>query len=184
MSKIIVIEKDGKFKSGLIKEINDLYKKCNFRKSEGFSQITTWTKSDIIVELWGRIDGKNNVKNSYKFPKNVTKQIFGNCCVVSKSKGVLIDMDEELWKKICNDFTDDNNSNDTNTNTNDNDNDTNTNDNDTNTNDTNTNTNTNTNVTNILDYSSDDSSFSSEDSFMDSELKEESYIYSDEEEKI
>ena len=177
MSKIIVIEKDGKFKSGLIKEINDLYKKCNFRKSEGFSQITTWTKSDIIVELWGRIDGKNNVKNSYKFPKNVTKQIFGNCCVVSKSKGVLIDMDEELWKKICNDFTDD--TNDINTNDNDT--------NDTNDNDTNTNTNDNdndTNVTNILDYSSDDSSFSSEDSFMDSELKEESYIYSDEEEKI
>ena len=162
MSKFFVIEKDGKFKSGLIKEINDLYKKCNFRKSEGFSQITTWTKSDIIVELWGRIDGKNNVKNSYKFPKNVTKQIFGNCCVVSKSKGVLIDMDEELWKKICNDFTDDTNTNDNDTNTNDND----------------------TNVTNILDYSSDDSSFSSEDSFMDSELKEESYIYSDEEEKI
>ena len=153
MSQIIIIEKDGNIKSAVIKENDELYKKCGFRKAEGFSKITSWDKSDNIVELWGRLDGKNNVKNSYQFPKNVTKQVFGNCCVISKSKNELTDMDENLWNKICNNFTEDENDKDEN------------------------------NKEDILDYSSDDSS-SSEDSFMDSELKEESYIYSDEEEKI
>ena len=160
MMQIIIIEKDGNMKYGVIKELPDLYKKCGFRKSEGFSQITTWKKTDIVVELWGRVEGKNNVKNCYEFPKNVVKQIYGNCCVIAKSKNMLINIDEDLWKKMSNNFTQD-------------DNDKNENDND---------DKTDTDKEEVLDYSSDDSS-SSEDSFMDSELKEESYIYSDEEEK-
>ena len=155
MTCIVLVETNGTVKSLKAKDVSreTLYKKCGFRKAEGFSKITSWDKSDNIVELWGRLDGKNNVKNSYQFPKNVTKQVFGNCCVISKSKNELTDMDENLWNKICNNFTEDENDKDEN------------------------------NKEDILDYSSDDSS-SSEDSFMDSELKEESYIYSDEEEKI
>ena len=45
MTQIIIIEKDGTNKYCVIKEMSDLYKKCGFRKSEGFSQINSWKKS-------------------------------------------------------------------------------------------------------------------------------------------
>ena len=44
MSNIVIVQKTGELKDLHIKKflITDLYKKCGFRKSEGFELQTTW----------------------------------------------------------------------------------------------------------------------------------------------
>ena len=46
--------------------------------------------------------GKGNMKNNYVFQLPIYKIIYGNCCLISKSNGILIDLNENMWIKVCN----------------------------------------------------------------------------------
>ena len=67
MPSVVIVEKNGDLKMQEYKSMNtdELYKKCNFKKSDGFDKVTEWgyTKkgdSPVTVELWARSDGQAN----------------------------------------------------------------------------------------------------------------------------
>uniref|UniRef100_A0A6C0AXT6 Uncharacterized protein n=1 Tax=viral metagenome TaxID=1070528 RepID=A0A6C0AXT6_9ZZZZ len=101
MTQILIIEKNGniKIKDGVKynNNVNELYKTCGFRKQDGFVKIYNWDS----IELWGRLTGKNNFLNNYKFPSPIDKtEIFGNCILIRILDNQLVDMTENIWNRI------------------------------------------------------------------------------------
>jgi hypothetical protein len=109
---VIIVEKTGSLKSLTIKDYKEeeLYKKCGFKKSDGFIKQTEWgVKIDgkkYIVAVFAKTEGKANSENKYDFPPPVdTVLFFGNCALVcsikkDENKWDLTSMSLELWEKI------------------------------------------------------------------------------------
>lgn len=109
---IIIVDKGASLKTLTVKDYNveDLYKKCGFKKSEGFNLQVEWpVKLDgqkYLVQMYGKLDGKANMENKYDFPPPVDKNLyFGSCALVgmlrddSNNKS-LTNLNLELWNKI------------------------------------------------------------------------------------
>jgi hypothetical protein len=109
---IIIVNKDCSLKTLTVKDykVEDLYKKCGFKKSEGFTLQVEWAVKlegqKYLIEMYGKLDGKANMENKYDFPPPVDKQLyFGSCALVgmirddSNNKSY-INLNIELWKKI------------------------------------------------------------------------------------
>jgi len=109
---IIIVDKSGTLKVLNVKDYKeeDLYKKCGFKKSDGFEKQTEWSsKIDgerYFVALYAKADGKANSENKYDFPPPVdTKLYFGSCALVSHIKKedgsrVQCNLALPLWEKI------------------------------------------------------------------------------------
>ena len=72
MPSVVIVEKNGELKLQEYKSMNadDLYKKCNLKKPDGFEKVTEWGyskkgESPVTVELWARSDGQANQENKY-----------------------------------------------------------------------------------------------------------------------
>ena len=83
MPSIVIVEKGGDLKALEYKSTStdELYKKCSFKKSEGFGKVSEWTYSKkgenmITVELWARSDGQANQENKYDFPPPADNELF------------------------------------------------------------------------------------------------------------
>lgn len=107
MTKIVLVEKNGTLKTLNAKKltIDDLYKKCGFRKSDGFDKRNNWVvknKSVYSVEVWARDTGRANTENKYDLPPPVdTELYFGTIAVVGLDEaGELTDLDKPHWDKI------------------------------------------------------------------------------------
>lgn len=104
----VVVEKSGSLKEVSVKEItvDEMYKKCGFRKGDDFECRTTWENVEVerikyTVQLWGKIDGKSNTENKYDFPPPVdTSLFFGNCALVQLKKNKYVNLSKELWLKM------------------------------------------------------------------------------------
>lgn len=106
---VVVVEKSGQLKSLHIKNYaeEELYKKCGFKKADGFEVQNVWNikinGTKYNVSLYAKTDGKANTENKYDFPPPVdTKLFFGACvlvCMVSSSK-MLTDLSIEMWEKM------------------------------------------------------------------------------------
>lgn len=104
----IIVEKSGSLKEVSVKEITveEMYKKCGFRKGEDFECRTTWENVQVgnqrhTVQLWARSEGKANTENKYDFPPPVdTNLFFGNCALVQVKNEKYINLSKELWLKI------------------------------------------------------------------------------------
>lgn len=109
---VIIVEKNGTLKMTTIKEYkeDELYKKCGFKKPDGFSKQTEWSiKMDgkkYMVSLFAKSEGKANTENKYDFPPPVdTVLYFGSCALVAKikdnnSEDTLTSITLELWNKM------------------------------------------------------------------------------------
>jgi len=109
---VIIVEKTGSLKSLTIKDYKEkeLYKKCGFKKADGFIKQTEWgVKIDgkkYIVAVFAKTEGKANSENKYDFPPPVdTVLFFGSCAVVcsikkDENKWELTSISLELWEKI------------------------------------------------------------------------------------
>jgi len=109
---IIIVEKDGTLKSLAIKDfkVEELFKKCGFKKSEDFIKQTEWiTKYDgkkYFVEVYAKTDGRANSENKYDFPPPIdNKLFFGSCAILAylkKDDGFksYTDLSLPLWNKI------------------------------------------------------------------------------------
>ena len=109
MPSVVIVEKNGDLKMQEYKSMHtdELYKKCNFKKSDGFDKVTEWgysKKGDgpITVELWARSDGKANQENKYDFPPPVDSDLFfGNCALLLRDSNMkIIDLTIDKWNKI------------------------------------------------------------------------------------
>lgn len=108
MTNIVLVDKNGTLSIANIKNIdkNILYKKCNFRKGDGFLMRTTWKvklNNELHkIELWARDFGNANTENKYDFPPPCDSDLyFGRCCLVKvDDDNNIVDLDISLWNKI------------------------------------------------------------------------------------
>ena len=109
---IIIVEKGGNLKSLSIKDfkLEELYKKCGFKKSEDFIKQVEWNaKYDgkkYFIEVYAKTDGRPNSENKYDFPPPIDdKLFFGSCAILSYLKNAdgnksYVDLSVPLWCKI------------------------------------------------------------------------------------
>ena len=109
---IIIVEKGGSLKTLKIKDykVDELYKKCGFKKEEGFTLQVEWkVKLDsqkYVIQMYGKLNGKANMENKYDFPPPVDKNLyFGSCALVvtikdDTNKILYINLTVDLWNKI------------------------------------------------------------------------------------
>jgi hypothetical protein len=111
MTSIIIVEKGGSLKALSVKEYQEteLFKKCGFKKADGFLKQTEWTikmsGSKYIVAVYGKTEGKANGENKYDFPPPIDNVLFfGSCALVcSKVEGdtsSICNLTLELWEKM------------------------------------------------------------------------------------
>lgn len=109
---IIIVDKGGSLKTLTVKDykVEELYKKCGFKKMDGFNLQVEWpVKVDgqrYLIQMYGKLDGKANSENKYDFPPPVDKNLyFGSCALVGMIKvnsnnKAYINLSIQLWEKI------------------------------------------------------------------------------------
>ena len=121
MTSILIVEKGGNLKSLSVKDYqeDELFKKCGFKKADGFSKHTDWTiklsGSKYIVSVYGKTEGKANGENKYDFPPPIDNVLFfGSCALVcQKVEGsttttcnLTLDLWEKMYEKLFGGFED------------------------------------------------------------------------------
>lgn len=88
---IIIVERLGSLKQTTIQDfkIDDLYKKCGFKKPDNFKKHAEWKvsyeKNRYLIQLYAKSDGRANSENKYEFPPPVDTTLFyGNCALVAR----------------------------------------------------------------------------------------------------
>ena len=104
MTTLILIDEDCSIKQQKFRVNRDtLYKKCGFKKSDGFKLQHTWvveTNNIHSVEIWAKDYGENENKYTLPTPLN-NKVYYGTIALVAlNEKGDIISMNIEKWKKI------------------------------------------------------------------------------------
>jgi hypothetical protein len=109
---IIIVNRLGLLKILSIKDfkINELYKKCGFKKAENFNKQTEWTvKFDgkiYFIQVFAKTDGRANYENKYDFPPPIDKTLFyGSCAIVCQMKKdnvnkCYVNLNITLWNKF------------------------------------------------------------------------------------
>ena len=109
---IIIVEKNGTLKSLAIKDfkVEELFKKCGFKKGEDFIKQVEWTakydSKKYFVEVYAKTDGRANSENKYDFPPPIdNKLFFGSCAILAYLKNddsskTYTDLSLPLWNKI------------------------------------------------------------------------------------
>ena len=109
---IIIIDKNTSLKTLTVKEykVDELYKKCGFKKADGFDLQVEWPVKlegkKYLIQMYGKLDGKANMENKYDFPPPVDKKLyFGACALVGMVRDdtnsrTHINLSIELWNKI------------------------------------------------------------------------------------
>tara|TARA_B100000035_G_scaffold107684_1_gene91326 strand:- start:21 stop:581 length:561 start_codon:yes stop_codon:yes gene_type:complete len=107
MTTIVIVNKTGILSELCVKNLKreDLYKKCNYRKSDEFDLRAKWevkvSGSKYNIELYGKIDGKAGMENKYDFPPPVDELLFfGNMALVNNEDDKIVDLTIEDWNKI------------------------------------------------------------------------------------
>ncbi len=112
MVTIVLIEKTGELKSCKYKhDTDELYKKCKFKKNDGFELRHSWTTKKPkytfnTVSLYARDTGKANTENKYDFPPPVDSVLyFGCCCLVAYDvDNNIVDLSVDMWEKFYEDL--------------------------------------------------------------------------------
>ena len=109
MTSCIVVEKIGSLKSVSVKDYaeDNLYKKCGFKKGDGFEKQTEWKLrlegQSYKVCVFGKTSGRANSENKYDFPPPIdTTLMFGSCLIVGfhATETQPCDLPVELWEKM------------------------------------------------------------------------------------
>ena len=99
MVKFLKIETDGTMIESDYTDLDNLYKKCGFRKADGFEKMI----KEGEIEVWGRSKGKGSHRNLFIFPFSAQNgEIFGNCAIIRKMKEEPVDLTEKFWESLSN----------------------------------------------------------------------------------
>ena len=94
MVNIVIVEKSGSVIDKNVKKLklDDLYKKCNFRKNIDFQKIHTFKVNSYYVHIYGKDKGKANQENKFEYPPPIdNKLFFGNMVLVKSNDSILSD---------------------------------------------------------------------------------------------
>ena len=107
MLKVVIVEKNGSLRNLLIKEFNieELYKKCGFKKSNDFIKQVNW---DVEFEgekyklsLYAKTDGRHNNENKYEFPPPIDSTLFfGSCAIIASRNNEYVHLTKDVWEKM------------------------------------------------------------------------------------
>ena len=103
---IVVIKKNGDFHSSTLPEggIDELYKRCGFKKPDGFSMACFWTITAgerIYVRVYGKTSGRAGAENKAELPPPVDKVLFfGNVALVA-SQGPVFDKSKPISLSVA-----------------------------------------------------------------------------------
>ena len=109
---IVIVEKLGSLKSLAIKDFNvdNLYKKCGFKKPTNFDKQTEWcVKHDgkkYIVSVYAKAEGNATSENKYDFPPPIDTVLFyGTCAVIAQVKNddgskMYVNLSVALWTTL------------------------------------------------------------------------------------
>lgn len=109
---VIIVERLGSLKLLSVKDfkLEELYKKCGFKKAEDFVKQTEWNlKYDgkkYYIQVYGKIDGRANSENKYDFPPPIDNKLFyGSCAIIGqirKDDGsrMYTNLSIPIWDKI------------------------------------------------------------------------------------
>ena len=109
MVKLIVIDKGCNLKCSSIKNVklDELYKKCNFRKSDDFDKRHTWKMDDSnYVTIFSKNKGRANSENKYDLPPPVDTDLYYGSMLLLKhetneiKKDNVKDLTIEEWNKL------------------------------------------------------------------------------------
>ena len=121
MTVIVLIEKTGEYNETNIKnlKIEDIYKKCNFRKKDNFSIRQTWKNKNFYISIFSRNDGKSGTENKFEMPPPIDNDLyFGTIAVIAHKNNKitndeLLDFTKIMWteayEKLMGGFEDLNN---------------------------------------------------------------------------
>lgn len=107
MTTILLIKKNGDIESQEFKNLkkDDIYKKCNYRKSDGFEQQASWKVKtqgkSVRICVYGKNNGKSNMVNKFEFPPPIdTTLLYGTLAVTKEYEDSIISLTEDEWLKI------------------------------------------------------------------------------------
>jgi hypothetical protein len=111
--KVLIITKNGRIEEENVKNINSdndclekLYKKCGFKKIDGFVIHTEYINPNDkskIIKVIGKIIGRANYENKYDFPPPIdNKLFFGSCALVAfdNNTNSYINITKKEWDVI------------------------------------------------------------------------------------
>jgi len=112
MVNIVLVEKTGDLKECQFNvEKDELYKKCKFKKSDGFELRHSWqTKkskySFTSVSLYARDTGKATTENKYDLPPPIDNILYFGCIalVAKNEEGEYVDLSVEEWTTFYEDL--------------------------------------------------------------------------------
>ena len=112
VTKVVVVNKGGDLKDVTVKDfdISNLYKKCGFRKANGFELRHKFEKVKVNgerydVHVYSRNNGKSGTENKYDMPPPIDNDLyFGNFALVRwcRDEEDYVDLTVDDWKKIYN----------------------------------------------------------------------------------
>jgi hypothetical protein len=110
---ILIVEKPGTLKLLSIKDfkLEELYKKCGFKRGDDFLKQTEWSakydNKKYFIEVYAKTDGRPNSENKYDFPPPIDNTLFfGSCAIIAYNKNETtsakeyVDLSIPLWQKI------------------------------------------------------------------------------------
>jgi hypothetical protein len=107
MTSIIIVDKSASIKATKIKGLDrdTLYKKCGFRKADGFELRNKFKIKKFgvdTVEVWARDSGKAGSENKYELPPPIDHTLyFGSIAIAAfDDNDEFIDLTEDTWKKV------------------------------------------------------------------------------------
>jgi hypothetical protein len=113
---IIIVERLGSLKVLSVKDfkLEEVFKKCGFKKAEDFNKQTEWSVkvngTKYIIQLYAKTEGRANSENKYDFPPPVdTKLFYGSCALLGQIKNsdgtkTLTNLSLNIWEKIYKKF--------------------------------------------------------------------------------
>ena len=107
---VIIVEKAGTLKSLAIKDfkLEELYKKCGFKKGEDFLKQAEWSakfnNTKYYIEVYGKAEGRPGAENKYDFPPPIDSTLlFGSCAIIAykkeDGKKEFVNLTIDLWNK-------------------------------------------------------------------------------------
>lgn len=107
MTSIIIVDKSASIKMTKAKDLTreTLYKKCGFRKADGFEIRNKFVVNKFnveTVEVWARDAGKAGSENKYELPPPIDQALyFGNIAIAAFDiDDEFIDLTEDTWNKV------------------------------------------------------------------------------------